>query len=64
MPEIDVEAATAALEAAGGMPDKIGTQGTEYNRDNVGRFASKQPEPETPESVETEADEPRLQRIK
>ena len=57
MPEIDVEAATAALEASGGMPDRIGTQGTEYNRDgSTGRFASKQPEPETPESVETEAE--------
>lgn len=56
--DIDVAAAAAALEAAGGLPEVIPTTGTGYNRDGHGRFASKpeaeavSPEPAvTPESA-------------
>lgn len=43
--DIDVAAATAALEASGGLPAEIPTTGREYNRDGHGRFSAPEQAP-------------------
>lgn len=64
--DIDVAAATAALNAQGGLPETIPTHGVEYNRDGHGRFASKEeptteavtPDPSAVAEQSTPAQEP------
>ena len=57
MPEIDVAAATAALEARGGMPTTVPTAGDQFHRDNDYSTEQAAPEAAAPESGETESTE-------